>query len=214
MKEGAKPIIFHTVHTAVVFYCMVIALFLGPCLGDIDDVEKYNFFYRYSEYTLLYEFYSWPMMMFFVIITYLCTIHPIPYCAMYWIKSHNNPEPADIRKGRALTAIVFFLFIVHPLGIINYSDIIDHLELVPERADLINALLTYFIILVSIYLMPYMFISVSYTQLIIHRAYKAYSVFIISQLIINLLLIAFSLGAFPGLQEALKNIIDKNYSRW
>jgi len=214
VKEGAKPILFHTIHTAVVFYCMVVALFLGPCLGDVDDVEKYTLFYRYSEYTLLYEFYSWPMIIFILLVAYLCTLHPIPYGVMYWIKYRYNPGPANTKKGIVLTAITLLLIIVHPLGTINYSDMIYYFELDPEISNLINALLTYFIMLVTIYLMPYLFVSISYPQLINHRLYKSYSVFLISQLIINLFLIAFSMGAFPELQEAFKNIIDSKYSRW
>ena len=215
MKEGSKPIIFHTIHTAIVFYCMVVALFLGPCLGDVNDWEQYTFFYSHGESTLLYQFYAWPMLIFILLVAYLCTLHPIPYGIMYWIKYRYNPELANIKKGMILTAVALLLIIAHPFGTINCTDMINnYYALLPGIIKLINGLLMYLIILATTYFMPYLFIRMSYPQLIHLRLYKAYSVVLISQLIINLFLIAFSMEAFPELQEALKTFIDSRYSRW
>ncbi|MEA3347148.1 MAG: hypothetical protein U9Q21_03560, partial [Candidatus Auribacterota bacterium] len=129
----------------------------------------------------------------------------------YW----RNPGLTNTRKGMILTAIAFLLIIAHPFGTITCTDVINnYYELLPGIIKLINGLLMYLIILATTYFIPYLFIRMSYPQLIHLRIYKTYSVFLISQIIINLFLIAFSMDAFPELKEALKTFIDSRYSRW
>ena len=207
MKEGSKPIIFHTIHTAIVFISMVISIVFGPCFG-FDNADEYTCIYHHGEYTFLSYFYGIPVLFFIILLVIFGSFHSVPYGVMYWIKYWLNTGLDNAKKGMALTAVAFLLIIIHPFGPICLSDMSDrYIEWFSEFIWFV----IFLSIIVAAYLMPYSFIRLSYPQLLHIHIYKVYSVFLASQLIIYLLLIAYSMTPLP---EALSEYMDRKYLYW
>jgi hypothetical protein len=211
MKEGTKPLIFHAIHTTIIFVLMLIALVGGYFLGDIDNGEQYTFFFRNGDYTFLYMIYSWSIIIFFMLIALLCSFFTIPYCVIYWIYCRITHRLDNVKKGLILTIISVLLIVFHPFGTAYISDITERF---------FNFWPTYFslvicpIIIITTYITPCLFIRLSYPQLAQIPIYKKYKYLLITQLAVCIFIIAFSLGAFPELREAMKTYIDSRYSRW
>ena len=210
MKEGTKPILIHSAHTAVVFVMMAVVFVFGNILGDIDDGERYTFFYRHGDYTLLSIFYTWQTTIFFLVILF-GSVQPVPYAIMYWFKYQGNHELGNKTLAICLTVNVFIIIAVQLGSTFNLIMLPRYLELLPGYLVL---LFIYLFILLFSYILPFLFIRLSYPQLANLSNYKAYKIFLITQFAICLFCLMFSLGAFPELREAMKTFIDSRYSRW
>ncbi|MFC1614506.1 hypothetical protein ACFL5K_04345 [Gemmatimonadota bacterium] len=210
MKEGTKPILIHAVHSTAVFVMMSVVYILGSILGDIDDGERYTFFYRYGHYTFLYSLYTLQITFFFIVLLF-GSVQPVPYTIMYWFKYQGNHEVGNKTLAIYLTVTVFIIIAVQLGMILNFKWLEKYLLLLP--GCLVILFIHLFIYLVS-YIIPFLFIRLSYPQCTTLSTYKAYKFLLLTQFFICLFCLTFFMGAFPEIRESIKTFIDSRYSRW
>ena len=207
MKDGTKPLLFHTIHTIIAFIFVVVSVIFGPCFG-FDDVEDYAFFWCQNGPTLLLQIYIWTIIIFAFLFFLLGSLHTVPYTIMYWVKYWRNPGLGNAKKGMRLTAISLLMIIVHPLGTLSFVDMLnDNKVFSPE---IIWAVIFVYIIGATYY-MPYTFIRLSYPKITQHKRFKKYRIFVVSQLVIYLILIIYVNSPLP---EVLSEFMDRKYLHW
>ena len=130
MKEGTKPILIHAVHSSIIFVMMITTLVFAGCLGDIDDGERYTFFYRYGEYTFLYFFYALQYFIFLLLFAF-GSLQTVPYVVMFWFKYRCNPRLGIKKLGLHLTVACFVIIAIQLGVIINFDTLGGLLELLP-----------------------------------------------------------------------------------
>jgi ABC-type proline/glycine betaine transport system permease subunit len=207
MKQGFKPLLFHTIHTVFVFISVVITVVLGPCFG-IDNIDEYTCFFHHGEYTLLSYFYGIPFVLFLFLLVIAGSFHLVPYNIMYLVKYWRNSVSRSTMKGLGMSIIALLLITLHPFCTFSFADAINrNFEFWPE----IFWAIIFITIIISVYYLPYAFIHLSYPNISHIPRYRVYKAALTSQLILYLILLIYVNSSFP---VALSEYIDNTYLHW
>jgi len=205
LGDGNRILWLHVIHMGIVFCSVTASYVFGACIG-FDNLENYSIMYGNGSHSLLAYIYVILLIVFLFTLVVFSPFHTIPYAITYWVSKRNWRNPSGtIGRGIFLTFITIVLVLTYPFLI--FPRITATRNVIDASSWQVWLPVGLFII-ISIYVLPYLFLHLNYPRFRELIAYGVYKKAIKLQAVVYALIIVYWLTPLPA---ALKQFIDNHY---
>ena len=195
MQKGTIPLLIHFTHMAIMTFCVVTAVVFFPCFG-FDKAYDYSIIYSNGSYTVV-SFIYFMAVMATLFLVFTCSFHSVIYSIIFWYTRCTEPGKIIQSKGIYLTIAALLLIIVYLIGEFFCPNL---------REDGLSSFPAHFwpivisiIVVMAVYVLPYAFLKLAYSELSHHRWYKAYNLFFFLQIVVFCLLVIYWFSPLPAM---------------
>ncbi len=183
MTSGDKATRIHLVITFVVSYSVLVSWLFGPYLSSRESTDCLPLI-KWIADTVIFPICIVPAILLAIILVFLKTLASLPFAAFYWCKRFNESTKSERLKGLILTIVAMSLVIMDPCIPFGFSNSIQKYL---SSLDAESGVLNYFIAILSIYIIPCVFIHLGHPDNKRSKLYRLYIVSIIVQVLLFLL---------------------------
>jgi len=193
MPSGDNALKVHLVTTCVVFYSVLVSWLFYPCVAS-EEPSGCLPFIKWIEKTAIFPVFIEPAMLLALILVFVKTLVVLPYVVLYWCRRFKDSTKNERFKGLILTSVALSLVIIDPCMPFGFSNGTRNYL---SNLDSGVGVLGYFITILSIYIIPCLFIHLGSPDIKQRRHYRLYLVSISVQVFFFLLAVIGGIFLWP-----------------